>query len=88
MLRSMLKVAAATGAFGVVHCFLASHTAKRAAIRTFGERNRNGLSVFYIGQSFVTFGLLAAYMQRQPSREVYDRPVHKVSSENFRGCDH
>jgi len=74
----MLKVAAATAAFGVVHSFLASHTAKRAATRTFGERNRNGLyRVFYIGQSFVTFGLLAAYIRRQPSRELYrvERPL-------------
>jgi hypothetical protein len=43
MWRSMLKVAAATAAFGVVHSILASRPAKRAAARTFGERNRNGL---------------------------------------------
>lgn len=72
MWRSMLKVAAATAAFGVVHSVLASRTAKRAAARRFGERNRNGLyRVFYIGQSLVTFGLLAAYIRRQPSRELY-----------------
>ena len=72
MLRSMLKVIAATAAFGVVHSLLASRPAKRAASRTFGERNRNGLyRVFYIGQSLVTFGLLAAYIRRQPSRELY-----------------
>ena len=68
----MLKVAAATAAFGVVHSLLASRTAKQAAVRRFGERNRNGLyRVFYIGQSLVTFGLLAAYIRRQPSRELY-----------------
>lgn len=44
MWRSMLKVAAATGVFGVVHSLLASRTAKQAAARTFGERNRNGLN--------------------------------------------
>jgi hypothetical protein len=74
----MLKVAAATAAFGLVHSALASRTAKRAAARHFGERNRNGLyRVFYIGQSLVTFGLLAAYIRRQPSRELYriDGPV-------------
>ena len=72
MWGSMLKVAAATGAFGVVHSFLASRTAKRAASRMFGERNRNGLyRVFYIGQSFVTSGLLAAYIWRQPNRGLY-----------------
>jgi hypothetical protein len=68
----MLKVVAATAAFGLVHSALASRTAKRTAARTFGVRNRNGLyRVFYIGQSLVTFGTLAAYIRRQPSRELY-----------------
>ena len=72
MWRSILKVAAATAAFGVIHSLLASRPAKRAAARHFGERNRNGLyRVLYIGQSLVTFGLLAAYIRRQPSRELY-----------------
>jgi hypothetical protein len=70
--RSMLKVAAATAVFGLAHSALASRTAKRAAAWTFGERDRNGLyRVFYIAQSFVTFGLLVAYIRRQPSRELY-----------------
>jgi hypothetical protein len=72
MWRSMLKVAAATAVFGLVHSALASRTAKRAAVRRFGERNRNGLyRVFYLAQSAVTFGMLAAYIRRQPSRELY-----------------
>ena len=72
MWRSMLKVAAATAAFGVVHSVLASRTAKRSAARTFGERNRRGLyRVGYIAQSAITFGMLAAYIRRQPSREIY-----------------
>ena len=72
MWKSMFKVAAATAAFGLIHSLLASLPSKRAAARTFGERNRNGLyRVFYIGQSLVTFGLLAAYIRRQPSRELY-----------------
>jgi hypothetical protein len=72
MWRSMLKVAAATAVFGVVHSLLASRPAKRAAADMFGERNRNGLyRVCYIAQSFVAFGLLAAYIHRQPSRELY-----------------
>jgi hypothetical protein len=72
MWKTMLKVAAATAVFGLVHSALASRTAKRAATRTFGGRNRNGLyRVFYIGQSLVTFGMLAAYIRRQPSRELY-----------------
>ena len=78
MWRSMIKVAAATAAFGLVHSALASRAAKRAAAQTCGERNRNGLyRVFYIGQSLMTFGLLAAYIRRQPSRELYrvERPL-------------
>ncbi len=72
MWRNMFKVMAATAAFGVVHSVLASRTAKRAAARSFGERNRNGLyRVFYIGQSLMTIGMLAAYIRRQPSRELY-----------------
>jgi len=72
MWRSMLKVAAATAVFGLVHKALASRTAKRAATRQFGERNRNGLyRVFYLAQSAVTFGMLAAYIRRQPSRELF-----------------
>lgn len=43
MWRSMLKVAAATAVFGLVHSALASRSAKRAAAKIFGERNRNGL---------------------------------------------
>ncbi len=72
MWKSMFKVAAATAAFGVVHSLLASRAAKRAAASHLGERNRNGLyRVFYIGQSLVTFGMLAAYIRRQPGRELY-----------------
>jgi protein-S-isoprenylcysteine O-methyltransferase Ste14 len=68
----MVKVMAATAAFGAVHSALASRTAKRAAARLAGERNRNGLyRVGYIAQSAVTFGALAAYIGRQPSRELY-----------------
>src|SRR5689334_17425661 len=72
MWKGMFKVAAATAMFGLVHSVLASRTAKRAAARHFGERNRNGLyRVFYVGQSLVTFGLLADYVRRQPGRELY-----------------
>jgi hypothetical protein len=72
MWKSMLQIAAATAAFGLLHSALASRTAKRAAARTFGERNRNGLyRVVYVGQSLVTCGMLATYIRRQPSRELY-----------------
>jgi hypothetical protein len=68
----MFKVMAATAAFAVIHSALASRGAKRAATKTFGERNRNGLyRAVYITQSAVTFAVLAAYMRRQPSREIY-----------------
>ena len=68
----MLKVIAATAAFAVVHSALASRGAKRAATKTFGERNRNGLyRVVYITQSALTFAVLAAYTRRQPSRDIY-----------------
>lgn len=72
MWGSMLKVAAATAVFGAAHSALASRTAKRAAAGAFGERHRNGLyRTFYIAQSVATVGLLAAYIRRQPSRELY-----------------
>ena len=72
MWRSIVKVMAATAAFGAVHSALASRTVKQATARRFGKRNRNGLyRVFYLAQSVVTFGMLAAYIRRQPSRELY-----------------
>src|SRR4051794_15740943 len=72
MWRSMLKVMAATAVFGLVHSALASRRGKRAAAGGCGERNRNGLyRAFYLAQSAVTFGMLVAYIRRQPSRELY-----------------
>ena len=72
MLRSMLKVMAATAAFALVHSALASRTAKRAAAGAFGERNFDGLyRIFYISQSVVTFGTLTAYICKLPNRELY-----------------
>ena len=60
MWRSMLKVAAATTAFGIAHSALASSSAKRAAGEWMGTRNRNGLyRTFYCGQSLVTLAMLA-----------------------------
>jgi hypothetical protein len=72
MWRSMFHVAAATALYGAVHSALASRSAKHAAAAVFGQRNRNGwYRVFYIGQSLASFALLAAYIRRQPSRELY-----------------
>lgn len=72
MWRSMLKVAAATTAFGIVHSALASSFAKQAAAELCGTRNRNGLyRAFYSGQSLVTLGMLAEYIRRQPNLQLY-----------------
>ena len=72
MWRSMLKVAAATGVFGLVHSALASRAAKQSAEDILGERQRNGLyRVLFISQSLVGFAALADFIRRQPSREIY-----------------
>jgi hypothetical protein len=58
MLTSMIRVIAATAAFGVMHSALASRRAKGVAANAFGERNRNGLyRVFYLAQSAGTFAI-------------------------------
>ncbi len=45
---------------------------KKTIARRFGERNRNGLyRVFYLSQSVLGFGMLAAYIRQQPNRELY-----------------
>lgn len=68
----MFKIAPAVDGFGILHSGLASRAAKRAAAESFGERNRNGLyRVCCIGQSLVSFAVLADYIRRQPSRELY-----------------
>jgi hypothetical protein len=70
--KGIVKVVAATAAFAVLHSALASRAAKRRAAGLFGERNRNGLyRLFYIGQSVAAFAALAAYVRRQPGRELY-----------------
>ena len=72
MWRSVLKVVAATALYAGVHTLLASRTAKRAAARIFGERNRNGLyRPFYNAQAVVTTAALAWYVWRLPDRGLY-----------------
>jgi methanethiol S-methyltransferase len=72
MWRSMARIASATALFGALHSLLASRAAKRAAADCFGQRNRNGLyRVFFIGQSLGSFAILAAWIRRQPGREIY-----------------
>ena len=69
---SVLRVAAATAAYAVLHSALASTQAKAATGRLFGTQARNGLyRVAYNGQAVVTFGLLLAYLLRQPDRVLY-----------------
>jgi hypothetical protein len=80
MWRSMLKVAAAVGGFGLVHSALASRAAKRTAAETFGERNRNGLyRVFYIGQSLVSFARCATFTADWESRQAEGKMVMVAS---------
>ena len=72
MWKSILKVAAATVAYGLIHSALASRPAKEAAARLFGRRQRNGLyRPFYLVQSVVTLGALAAYVRPLPDRVLY-----------------
>lgn len=71
-MRSVLKVAAATGAFAMIHSALASRAAKRAAASVFGERARNAFyRPAYIAQSVATSTALAALVLREPGRELY-----------------
>jgi len=73
MLKSALKMMAATAAFAVVHSFLATRSAKHTAARVFGERRRNAFyRAFYNGQSLVTFALLGLYARSLPDRTLYE----------------
>jgi len=59
MRSSVLRTAAGTLLFGVVHSLLASRQAKEGATRLAGRRQRSGLyRGFFILQSFLTLGLL------------------------------
>lgn len=72
MWTKMLKVAAATAAFGILHSALASRPAKRIASNILGERNRNGLyRVLFLAQSAASCAALVAYIRSLPSRELY-----------------
>lgn len=70
--KMLLKVAAATGLFALVHSALASRKAKDTAARLLGERNRNAFyRPFFNAQAVVTSGALAYYIYRQPDRTLY-----------------
>jgi hypothetical protein len=72
MRKGMLRIMGATALFGLVHSALASRAAKRKVAELVGERNCNGLyRLCYIGQSVVSFAVLAAYIRRQPGHELY-----------------
>ena len=72
MWDSIIPTVVATASFAVVHSAFASLKAKRTAARIFGERNRNGLyRVFFLTQSLVLFGFLAAYLFSLPVQELY-----------------
>jgi protein-S-isoprenylcysteine O-methyltransferase Ste14 len=72
MWTSILKTCAATVLFAAVHSGLASGSSKAAARVLFGPSNADGVyRVLYIAQSFMTTGLLVAYVRRQPSVEIY-----------------
>jgi protein-S-isoprenylcysteine O-methyltransferase Ste14 len=72
MWRGVLRTAAATVAFGLLHSALAARPTKRAAGRLLGRRARNGLyRPAYMAQSIASTAILAAYIRRQPDRELY-----------------
>lgn len=68
----MLKTAAATVGYGLIHSALASRTAKEAAARVVGRRAFDaGYRVFYNAQAIATFAATVAYIRRLPDRELY-----------------
>jgi protein-S-isoprenylcysteine O-methyltransferase Ste14 len=68
----LVKTIVATALFGLVHSALASRQAKDLAAACLGRRNRNAFyRLFFIGQSFVTLAVLAAYLWRLPDRVLY-----------------
>ena len=72
MLKSIIKIVAATAFFAGIHSVLASKAAKKKASKLFGERTRNGLyRPLYNGLAIATFGTLSLYALRLPNRELY-----------------
>jgi len=71
-MSTVLRMALATLAFGLVHSALASRAAKHMAGRALGERRRDGgYRLFYVVQSCAAFGALLAWGARQPARTVW-----------------
>ena len=72
VIKSALKVGAATGGFAAVHSLFASRAAKAAADRLVGHRARSALyRPFYLAQSFATFAGLYLYARSLPDRTLY-----------------
>ena len=71
--RSMLKTAAATAVYALVHSALASPDTKRAVRRVVGDRAFDGLyRTFYNAEAILGLVALAAYVRRLPNRELYE----------------
>ena len=71
--RSVLRTAAATVAYAVVHSALASRPAKAAVRRLLGDRNRSGwYRAFYNAQAVLTTSALASYVRRLPDHTLYE----------------
>jgi methanethiol S-methyltransferase len=75
MLKSIVKITAATILFAGIHSLLASRGVKRLASRMLGERKRNALyRPIYNVQAVLTFGALVVYGLSLPDRELYRAP--------------
>jgi methanethiol S-methyltransferase len=71
-MSEIIKVSLAVVIFAVVHSLLASLKAKRIAAHLIGEKAQAAFyRLFYIIQSFITFGLVLAYIQKLPKRSLY-----------------
>ena len=69
----VLRTAAATVAFALMHSALASRSAKAAVRRLAGDRNREGwYRPFYNAQAVLTASALALYLRRLPDRPLYE----------------
>ena len=68
----MLKTAAATGAYALVHSALASPDTKRAVRGVIGDRAFDGLyRTAYNAEAILGLVALAAYVRRLPNHELY-----------------
>ncbi|HYH00127.1 MAG TPA: hypothetical protein VD837_13415 [Terriglobales bacterium] len=73
ILKSALKVAAATGIYAAIHSALASRAAKNAATAVLGHSRRAAFyRPFYLAQSVVTLAVLYFYARRLPDRTLYE----------------